>query len=181
MSGPIALTDLRRKAALVDMGEGQQLAIQGLTAAEICDHLETFPILRTISIGGTMSPMDAITGSPGALAAWVASACGAHRDPEAEEIVATQMTIEQSSEIAEASLALTFSKGFGPFSGRLAALLGFLSVGRGAAPATRSPPPSPRSSSPAPASPGPGASRPDSSQPISSSSNENASSEPLTS
>ena len=143
MTEPISLLDLRRKTKvhLINGGE-HSVEIRGLSAREICDHLERFAVLRTISIGGQMSPTDAITSTPEATAAWVASACGQHRDPDAERAAADNLTLDEASEIIEASLGLTFSKGFGPFSGRLAALLGYITVAPTKGPDTKSPPPS---------------------------------------
>jgi hypothetical protein len=143
MTEPISLLDLRRKTKVHALNGGEHsVEIRGLTAREICDHLERFAVLRTISIGGQMTPIEAITSTPEAAAAWVASACGQHRDPEAEQAAADNLTLDEASEIIEASLGLTFSKGFGPFSGRLAALLGYITVAPTKGPDTKSPPPS---------------------------------------
>lgn len=120
------------------MGDGKAIPVQGLTAREICDHLETYEVLRKISIGGTMTDVQAILWASPALHAWVASACGYHRNKDAELLISENMTIEQSSEIAEVSLSLTFSKGFGPFSGRLTALLAYITEDRGPGPDMRS-------------------------------------------
>ena len=89
-----------------------------------------------------MSPTDAITSTPAAAAAWVASACGHHREEEFEGSASENLTLDEASEIIEVSLGLTFSKGFGPFSGRLAALLGYITVGATKEPVTKSRPPS---------------------------------------
>jgi hypothetical protein len=145
MTEPISLLDLRRKTKVHPLNGGEHsLEIRGLTAREICDHLERFQVLRTMSIGGTMSPIDMIASTPDASSAWVASACGKHKDAEAEQAASDNLTIEEVSEIIEASMALTFSKGFGPFSARLAALLGYITIGTASrVPDTRSPKPSP--------------------------------------
>lgn len=149
MTEPISLLDLRRKTKTHPLNGGEHsVEIRGLTAREICDHLERFEVLRTMSIGGQMSPMDAVTSTPDAAAAWVASACGSHRDEAAEKAAAENLTIDELSEIIEVSMGLTFSKGFGPFSGRLAALLGYITVTASKEPVTRSPKPSPPAEAP---------------------------------
>jgi len=173
MTEPISLLDLRRKTKIIELGSGQSIKIEGLTARQICDHLDKYPVLRVMSIEGTMSMTEAIAGVPGALAAWVASACGMHGNPEAEEAATNEMTIEDASEIVGQSMALTFSRGFGPFSARLAVLLGYITVGRTTVPAPRSP----RSSSHAASPPTTdhGTSPPDNSQLSSTSTSEDAS------
>lgn len=144
MAETISLLDLRRKTKTHPLNGGDHvIELKGLTAREICDHLERFAVLRTISIGGTMTPIEAVTGSPDAAAAWVASACGQHMNEEAEKAASDNLTIEEISEIIEASMGLTFSKGFGPFSGRLVALLGHVTVPTGRVPGTKSAPPLP--------------------------------------
>lgn len=149
MTEPISLLDLRRKTKTHALNGGEHsVELRGLTAREICDHLERFAVLRSISIGGQMTPTDAITSTPEVTAAWVASACGQHRNAEAEQAAADNLTIDEASEIIEASLGLTFSKGFGPFSSRLAALLGYITVGASREPDTRSPKPSPPAEAP---------------------------------
>jgi hypothetical protein len=149
MSEPVSLLDLRRKTKTHPINGGEQsLEIRGLSTREICDHLERFEVLRTISIGGSMTPIQAVVNTPGAAAAWVASACGHHRDEAMEQAAADNLTIEEISEIIEASMGLTFSKGFNPFSARLATLLGYITVGASKEPVTRSPPPSPPAEAP---------------------------------
>lgn len=146
MSGPISILDLRKKGKEITVNGGDQtLKVEGLSARQICDHLARFPALQTLSIGGTMTIPDALKATPGAMAAWVASACGQHQNAEAEAIAEGQMTIEDASFIVQESMDLTFSRGFGPFLGRLGALMSYLTVPPSRAPDTKSQPPSPNS------------------------------------
>lgn len=185
MTEPISIFDLKRATKDVVLnGEDKSLKVSGLTAQMICDHLERFPALATLSMGNTMTPMEAITATPGVTTAWVASALGHHNDPAAEVAVSENLTIEDTAFIIEQSLLLTFSRGFGPFAARLGVLLRHLTVVPGrdqdTRSRTRSPPPPPpppppgRAGSPS----GLGIVHPDSSAPSSSSPSEDASSEP---
>lgn len=143
MPEPITLFDLRRRRALVDLGDSRQFEIIGLTAREVCDHLEDFPILTKLGTGTGFGILEAVRSAPGAIEAWAASALGYHRNKDAEAVVRSEMTIDQSTEICEASLGLTFSKGFGPFFNRLAGVQGYLTVDRGPASVMTSRSPSP--------------------------------------
>jgi hypothetical protein len=146
---PISLSDLRRKSALVPIDGGEQgLRVQGLSAREICDHLERFPPLATMSIGGNLSPADALKATPGAIAAWIASACGNHNDSEAEKSAEENLTAEDQSYVITESLKLTFSRGFGPFVTRLGALMEHLTVAPSRGQGTRSPTPPPPAAHP---------------------------------
>jgi hypothetical protein len=167
MTEPISLLDLRRKKKPVVLNGGDEaLTINGLTARQICDHLERFPALATLSIGGTLSPVEALQATPGALAAWIASSCGYHNVPEAEAAAEENLTIEDASFIVQETMELTFSRGFGPFLTRLGAVMSYITVAPGRAPATRSPMPSPPSAAPPTSASGtspPASSPPDSS------------------
>jgi len=180
MTEPISIFDLRRKSRNVPVNDGEtELTVVGLTAGQICDHLERFPALARISVGGNVDIMDAIKSAPGALCAWIASALAQHANPEAERAVAENLVAKDQANIAQASMALTFSRGFGPFADRLGTLLGNVTVAPGRGQDTRSPgqsrqPPPPP---PPPASPGPGSSPLDSSPPSTSSPSEEGSSE----
>jgi hypothetical protein len=143
MPEPIALSDLRRKTILVDINSGENgVKVFGLTARQICDHLERFPILSRLSIGGNVSPEEALRATPGALAAWIASACGQHQDEAAEEAAELHLTVEDATNIVQESMLLTFSRGFGPFAARVGALTAHLTVNPSRVPATTSPTPS---------------------------------------
>jgi hypothetical protein len=142
----ISLMDLRRRSRIVPIDDGEQgLKIHGLTARQICDHLERFPSLATLSIGGTLTPIDALKAVPGALSAWIASACGDHKNTEAEAAAEENLTIEDASYIVQESMDLTFSRGFGPFAGRLGVVMSFITVQPGRAPDMKSPSRSPPS------------------------------------
>jgi len=144
MAEPISLFDLRRKKKTVELNGGDQtVVVTGLTARQVCDHLERFPALASLSIGGAMTPMEAIKAVPGVTAAWVASALGHHGDTAAEAAAEENLSIEDTAFIIQESMPLTFSRGFGPFVERLGAVMGSLTAGPGRAPATRSPMPSP--------------------------------------
>jgi hypothetical protein len=173
MAEPVSLLDLRRKSLIVPINGGAQgLNVAGLTARQICDHLDRFPTMTTLAIGGNLSPMEALAATPGAIAAWVASATGHHNNAEAEEAATENLTIEDATNLVQESLFLTFSRGFGPFAARVGALMGYLTVNPSRVPDTRSPTPSP------PSEPPPttvsGTSPPDSSQPTSSLKTEDA-------
>lgn len=172
MTEPISIFDLRRKTKDVPVNDGENvLSIVGLTAGQICDHLERFPALATISVGGTVDIMEAVKGAPGAIVAWIASALGSHADPDTERAVSENLVAEDQANVAQASMALTFSRGFGPFADRLGAFLGNLTVVPGRGQATRSPGQSRQPPTPPlpPASPEPGNSPLDSSRPSTSS------------
>lgn len=144
MTEPISIFDLRRKTKTVEVNDGEAaVAVTGLTAAQICDHLANFPVLASLSIGGTVSPMDMIKAAPGSLAAWGASALGHHGDVAAEKAFSDNLTAEDQANVVQESMGLTFSRGFGPFVDRMAGLMGNLTVGPGRVPATRSPTRSP--------------------------------------
>jgi len=186
MTEPIAIFDLRRKTKQVQLnGEDNSLQVVGLTALQICDHLERFPQLAAISTGGSMPPIEMIKAVPGVTQAWVASALGHHNSDwkeqgqsDAEKAVSENLTAEDTSFIIQESLGLTFSRGFGPFLGRIGVLAQYLTVapgkGQDMRSPTRSPPPPPP---PARSPTGLGIIHPDSSQPSSSSQSEDASSE----
>jgi hypothetical protein len=173
MPEPVSLLDLRRKKQLIPINGGAQgLEIAGLTTRQICDHLERFPTLTTLAIGGNLSPTEALQAAPGALAAWIASATGHHAEPEAEEAAQENLTMEDMTNLVEESMTLTFSRGFGPFAGRVGALMQHLTVAPSRAPPTNSPTYS-QPSAPPPTTPS-GTLPPDSSPPTTSLAVENA-------
>jgi hypothetical protein len=155
MTEPLSIFDLRRKKKAVELNGGDQtVLVTGLTARQVCDHLERFPALASLSIGGTMTPMEMIKSVPGVTAAWVASALGHHGDEGAEAAAEENLSIEDTAFIIQESMPLTFSRGFGPFVERLGAVMASLTGGAGRAPATRSPTPSPLPEVPSTTEPG---------------------------
>ncbi|HEY1447838.1 MAG TPA: hypothetical protein VGF33_04835, partial [Caulobacteraceae bacterium] len=77
-------------------------------------------------------------------AAWVAAATGHGGDKAVEEHILNNLTVEEVMAIAEASMPLTFTKGFGPFYERQTAVLAqIFPVRTGKGPDTTSPTPSP--------------------------------------
>lgn len=148
MTEPISIFDLRRKTKLVALNGGDHsVQVTGLTARQICDHLERFPILSAMSVGGSFTLPDLLKGTPGATAAWVASSLGHHANVEAEKAAEENLTIEDVAFIIEESMALTFSRGFGPFVARLAVVMGSLTGSPGRDQDTKLPTPSPPSGS----------------------------------
>lgn len=146
MSEPVSIFDLRRKTKIVALNGGDEtVQLTGLTARQICDHLERFPLLASLSIGGGLTVPDLLKGTPGATAAWVASALGQHANPEAERAAEENLTAEDTSFLIEESMPLTFSRGFGSFLDRISVVLSNVTASPGRVPATRSPTPSPPS------------------------------------
>jgi hypothetical protein len=144
MGEVITLMDLRRKKKVHQLNGGEHsIEIVGLTAKDYFSILERFPKVAALSLGGRAMLTEALQSAPGALAAWVAAACGHSGDEEAEKAALENLTVEEATSIAEASIELTFSKGFGPFFDRLQVVMAQLSpVRTGREPDTTSPSPS---------------------------------------
>jgi hypothetical protein len=127
MSEPLNLMDLRRKEIVHKLNGGEQtLIIKGLTAKDYYGILNRFERIAALALGGRASIFDALKETPDALAAWVAAACGYGGNAEAEQAALDNLTVEEAMAIAQATMPLTFTKGFGPFFDLQTDVLGML-------------------------------------------------------
>jgi hypothetical protein len=125
----------------------------GIDADNIAEILFRFPEIRMMLI--RVDPGSDVVGQlisriPEALGLFVACACGADLNNEnSEKIIeaARRLTVGEQWQILEVTLKLTFPQGVSNFLAGVQGLLGQADVGRGRAPATRSPAPSNSASS----------------------------------
>ena len=143
MSEELSLLDIAPVTETVAINEMQKVKVYGLSAAGIMSLLQRFPEVKKWFRGAEKMNLTALANEmPTAFAAVIAAGCGEANDPKAEQIAAS-LAIEQQIDILEAIGRLTFTRGFGPFTGRLTALARAAeAVNFGRALDTKSPPPS---------------------------------------
>lgn len=119
-SGPLSLADIADLSEDVPVGNGT-VKVKGISLADALEIVTRFPKLAAMAGGFKLA--DVISVAPGAVAAILATATGAHGDSEAEAI-ASRIPIEIQMDLLEAVGKLTFKSGFGPFADRLLAMAG---------------------------------------------------------
>jgi len=159
----LGLLDIEPPKRVIKIG-AKSLQVGGISARNIAQLLARFPDIER-AIGMQVVDADAAVeraalfrkAGPEAIAAIIAAATGNLGD-EGAEAIADALPLEAQMDILEATFALTFPSGVGPFVKRLQSLTGtspppaVVPPVRGKAPATTSPPP-PKNSSREAASP----------------------------
>lgn len=135
----LSLLDLRQKSQLVQIDEDQEIEVFGLSAEAIADLMNRFPTLQRFLLNVGLQREDILKEVPEAIAAIIAAGCG-QSGVQAHEEAARDLHLEAQAAIIEAVIKCTFTRGFGPFVGRLQAMgLQTTSAPLTKAPASRSP------------------------------------------
>lgn len=129
----LSLLDIAPRTELVEVSEEHSLRVRGLSVTDIKTLLVRFPALQGFILGSGVSGRMLIDLGPNVVGALCAAATGNLGDEKAEEVAAS-LPVETQLDIVEAMGRCTFSKGFGPFAERVAAIAVALSGQVGKAP-----------------------------------------------
>lgn len=150
----LSLSDIGPLTENVPVGNGEFLAVRGVSASGVLALFLRFPELQSWMTGTKVSGPTLIGLAPDAIAAIIAAGTGTPGD-DGDEKRAAELPVDLQLDIIEVIGRLTFRKGFGPFVERVIALakIGSASVKAGTGHSMTSPPQSKPSSVPATAKP----------------------------
>lgn len=129
----LSLLDIAPRSEMVEINDEQSLRVRGLSAEMIKNLLVRFPALQGLAIGAGIDGRHIIALGPDIVGALCAAATGELGNEQAEA-QAKALPVETQLDVLEALGRCTFSKGFGPFAQRVAAIAGALSAQVGRAP-----------------------------------------------
>jgi len=137
MGERLTLMDLRRKSEVVDLGDGAEVEVTGVTVKQVADLLARFESLQKWASQAPITAKEFVKEVPDAVAAVIASATGYHGDLAAEEHVSV-LTLEQQYDLLAAISRVTFTRGFASFMVQLRVAAEAVSAETGKAPDTKS-------------------------------------------
>jgi hypothetical protein len=144
----LSLLDIAPSKEKVDVGDGQQLEVQGISSRDLLTLIQRFPEMQKFMSIGSIKATDILNMAPTTVSGIIAAACG-HVGDENYEKAADRLSMEAQLNLIEAIGRCTFRSGFGPFVMRISAhVVAALSANSGRATGTNSPPPLKPSSPP---------------------------------
>lgn len=135
----LSLLDIAPRHEMVEISEEQSLRVTGISSGDILELLTRFPPIQGLVVGAGITRESIVALGPDIIAALCAAATGELGNEEVEKFAKT-LPIETQLDIIDAMRRVTFSRGFGPFAQRLAAIASQLFGQVGKAPVTNSPP-----------------------------------------
>jgi hypothetical protein len=137
----LSLLDIAPRHEMVEINAEQSLRVRGLSAEDITKLLTRFPALQGLIVGAGVDGQALINLGSEIVGAICAASAGELGNPDAEKMAAA-LPVETQLDILEAVGRCTFSRGFGPFSKKVAEIARALSEKAGKAPDMSLPKPS---------------------------------------